>query len=214
MFAVFSGVFVLQRILYKLYAKIELGLDDWFTLLTAIFGVPSVVINTYGVVPNGIGRDAWTLTYSQLTNFGMFFYIMELNYILEVGLLKIAMLFFYIRIFPSQRVKRLLWATVAFVSLYTLSFLFAAAFQCQPVSHFWLKWDGTHPGKCVDINAIAWSNAAISISLDIWMLAIPMWQLRSLKLDWRKKIGVALMFGVGALYVYPRPCTQPADNLV
>lgn len=39
----------------------------------------------------------------------------------------------------------------------------------------------------------------MSIALDVWMLAIPLWQLRGLKLHWKKKIGVAAMFIVGTL---------------
>jgi hypothetical protein len=31
------------------------------------------------------------------------------------------------------------------------------------------------------------------------MLGIPLWQIRSLKLHWKKKIGVAMMFFVGTL---------------
>lgn len=47
--------------------------------------------------------------------------------------------------------------------------------------------------------AIGWANAAISVAMDIWMLAIPMWYLRRLKMHWKKKIGVAAMFIVGTL---------------
>lgn len=50
----------------------------------------------------------------------------------------------------------------------------------------------------MDINSIAWSNSGISIALDVWMLAIPLSQLKALNLDWRKKIGVGIMFCVGA----------------
>lgn len=198
-FGIISAIFVIQRFAYKFWAKMDYGADDWFTLATIVNGVPVTVMNAYGIGPNGIGRDAWTLTGSQLTNFGRFFYIMEVIYFSEVALIKLALLFFYIRIFPTEGVRRILWATVAFVALYGLCFTFVAIFQCTPVKFYWLKWDGLHHGRCLDINAIAWSNAAISIALDGWMLAIPLWQLRTLNLDWRKKIGVGLMFSVGTL---------------
>jgi hypothetical protein len=56
-----------------------------------------------------------------------------------------------------------------------------------------------HEGSCLNINAIAWANAIISILLDVWMLAIPLWQLKGLQLDWKKKLGVGMMFSVAAL---------------
>jgi hypothetical protein len=74
-----------------------------------------------------------------------------------------------------------------------------AIFQCNPINYFWLKWDGEHKGQCLNINPITWANAIISISLDIWMHAIPLWQLKRLKLGWKKKTGVAAMFFVGTL---------------
>jgi hypothetical protein len=49
------------------------------------------------------------------------------------------------------------------------------------------------------VNGLAWSNAAISIVLDGWMLALPISQLFGLQLHWKKKIGVAMMFVVGTL---------------
>ncbi len=53
----------------------------------------------------------------------------------------------------------------------------------------------------MDINALGWANAGISIALDFWMLGLPMTQLTQLNLGWKKKLGVAAMFGVGALFV-------------
>ncbi|KAK9438245.1 Peptidase cysteine/serine, trypsin-like protein [Metarhizium brunneum] len=197
-FAIISAMFVIQRFAYKFWAKLEYGLDDWFVLLTTVVGIPTTVMNVHYVAPNGIGRDAWTLTYDNITNFGRYFYILEIIYIVEVSLSKLAILFFYIRIFPGRRVRRVLWGSVAFVALFGIAFTFSAIFQCTPIDHNWLKWDGIHEGRCVNINAGAWSNAAISILLDGWMLAVPLWQLKALNLDWKKKIGVGLMFGVGA----------------
>ncbi|KAK8086119.1 CFEM domain-containing protein [Apiospora phragmitis] len=154
-FGTLSGFFVLLRLVFKLFIiKIGLGLDDWAVLATVLAGIPSTVINVHGVLPNGLGKDIWTLRDDQITNFGKFFYILEILYFFQVSL-------------------------------------------CQPIPFYWEKWDGLHEGTCFDINAMGWSNAAISIVLDIWMLAIPLWQLRALKLHWKKKIGVAAMFIVG-----------------
>jgi hypothetical protein len=46
---------------------------------------------------------------------------------------------------------------------------------------------------------LVWANAASSIVLDLWMLVLPLSQLRVLQLHWKKKVGVALMFSVGVL---------------
>ncbi|KAK8093579.1 hypothetical protein PG997_000264 [Apiospora hydei] len=199
-FGVLSGFFVLLRLAFKLFIiKTDLGLDDWAVLVTVLVGIPSTVINVHGVSPNGLGKDIWTLHADQITNFGKFFYILEILYFTQVSLVKLSLLFFYMRIFPGRGIRRLLWGTVVFNCLFGLSFSLVAVFQCQPIAFYWEKWDELHEGTCFDINAMGWSNAAISIALDMWMLAIPLWQLKSLKLHWKKKIGVAAMFIVGTL---------------
>lgn len=198
-FGVTSAIFLTMRFAYKLWDGLDICLDDWFALIAIIIGVPSTVINAHGVAPNGMGRDAWTLTFDNLTSFARFFYILEIIYLAEISLLKLSLLLFYIRIFPGGDARRLLRGTVAFVSVFGVIFVSMAVFQCTPIDTNWRSWDGVHPGRCLDINALAWSNAAISITLDVWMLAIPLWQLRRLNLDWRRKVGVALMFCVGTL---------------
>ncbi|CAM1503619.1 Fc.00g012100.m01.CDS01 [Cosmosporella sp. VM-42] len=195
---IISGIFVVQRLGFKIWANLDLGLDDWFTLITILAGVPSSILTVHGTLANGLGRDIWTLTAIKITNFGMYFYIMAILYFAQVTLLKLALLFFYLRIFPATPIRRLLWGTVVFNCVFGAVFCVVAAFQCRPVSYFWTKWDGEHEGSCVNVNAVGWSNAAISIALDVWMLAIPMSQLKDLNLDWRKKIGVGMMFCVGA----------------
>ncbi|KAK8912764.1 Satratoxin biosynthesis SC1 cluster protein 4 [Metarhizium anisopliae] len=196
---IIAALFIVQRFAYKFYARLELGLDDWCTLLTLVAGIPSTVINAHFLTVNGIGRDIWTLTPEQITKFSLYFYMDEIIYLAEVSLAKLALLFFYMRIFPSRNVQRLLWGTIAFDIAFGLAFVLVAIFQCKPVNYFWVMWDGEHEGQCLNINAITWSNAIISISMDVWMLAIPLWQLRTLRLGWKKKAGVAAMFSVGAL---------------
>lgn len=66
---VISGATIIMRLGFKLFvAKTGLGLDDWFILATILVGVPSSVLTSEGLVPNGLGRDIWTLKPQQITN--------------------------------------------------------------------------------------------------------------------------------------------------
>lgn len=191
---------VIIRFVFKIFiAKLQLGLDDWFILASITVVIPSAVVAEIGTTANGLGKDIWTLSPDTITKFGMYFWVMAWLYFLEITLTKLSMLFFYLRIFTLKGVQRLLWGTVVFTSLYGVAYVLTAIFECNPISYFWTKWDGLHHGVCVDINAIIWSHAAISIALDFWMLAIPLWQLWRLQLHWRKKASIALMFCVGTL---------------
>ncbi|QUC20665.1 uncharacterized protein UV8b_04906 [Ustilaginoidea virens] len=196
-FGIISGLVVIQRFAFKLWAKQDFGLDDWFALATIVTGAPSTVINTYGVGANGIGRDVWTLELDQISKFGKYFFIMEILYFVQIALVKLALLFFFLRIFPARNVRRLLWGTVVFTIAYALVFALVGIFTCSPVSYLWTRWDQEHDGTCLDINAIVLSNAVIGIAIDCWILAIPMWQLNGLNMQWRQKLSVAAMFLLG-----------------
>lgn len=199
-FGVISAAMVVTRIGFKLFTtQAQLALDDWFIMITLISGIPSTIVISELVIPSGLGRDIWTLTATQITDFAMYFYIMTVMYFLQVTLLKMSFMFFYLRIFPDKKIRRLLWGTVMFNTGFGILFVVLTIFQCHPISFYWTKWDGEHTGQCLSISNIAWANAAISIALDFWMLAIPLWQLRKLRMHWKRKVGVALMFIVGAL---------------
>jgi hypothetical protein len=99
----------------------------------------------------------------------LYFDVVASLYFSSLTLLKLSIILFYIKIFPTESAQRLLKGTAVFT----------------------LVWGVTY------VNAITSSNAGISIVLDFWSLGIPLWQLRGLKMHWKKKIGVALMFGVG-----------------
>ncbi|KAF2633888.1 hypothetical protein BU25DRAFT_465102 [Macroventuria anomochaeta] len=193
-----AAAFVVIRFMFKAtVSRMDFGYDDWCVLITLISAVPSAIVTVYGTVKHGLGQDIWALTPQQITEMLKWFYVMASLYFTQVTLLKLSLIFFYIRVFPNKEVQRLLWGTVVFVTLWGIAFVITAIFQCQPIHYFWTKWDGLHKGICLDINAITASNAAISIALDFWILGIPLWQLWGLKLHWKKKVAVALMFCLG-----------------
>lgn len=192
---------VTTRILYKFSTKIGLGLGDWFIVVVLLCCVPSAVINDIMLADQGLGQDIWTLRPEQITQFAAGFWAITLLYFTEVFMLKLCLLFFYLRIFPTRGMRRLLWATIVVNVLYGAAFVLAAVFQCTPISDNWLGWKsgGGKGGNCVDRSAIAWSHAVISIALDIWMLLLPISGLRKLNMSWQKKLAVSLMFLVGTL---------------
>jgi hypothetical protein len=194
---ILAGVFVVMRVAFKLLDGHELGLDDWSMLLTVAAGLANTVVIVSSTIPNGLGKDLWTLRPDQITAMLKSFYIQASLYFTELALLKLSLLFFYVRVFPGKEVQRVLWGTVAFTTAWGVVFVIVAIFQCRPISYFWTKWDGLHKGTCLNINSVTSSNAAISIALDFWSLGIPLWQLWGLKMHWKKKMGVAMMFCVG-----------------
>ncbi|KAL3589755.1 hypothetical protein FPOAC2_11932 [Fusarium poae] len=194
---VISGIFCLLRYITKIAYKVPLGLDDLFMLITMLISIACITINTYGLGNSGFGRDLWTLTPTQITDFGRWFYVMAVFYFADQAFLKLTMIFFFLRIFPSENVRKILWITTGITITVGIMYIFLAIFQCRPISYFWTKWDMEHEGSCASINGITWSNGAINIAMDFWIMAIPISQLKKMNMGWGKKLLVGGMFSVG-----------------
>ena len=118
-------------------------------------------------------------------------------------LTKVAILIFYLRIFPRRWFQISAKLVLVFVVLSGVVILLLQIFQCLPVA---FNWDKTISGaKCLDVNALTYTHAGITIAQDLLLLVLPLPELATLQLERNKKIGLILMFQVGALYVGPAP---------
>jgi hypothetical protein len=170
--------------------------DDGLIVVTLGIVIASTVVYTRGAIPNGLGRDVWLVTWPQLIEFVHMFALIEILYFCAIALLKTSILLFFYRIFSLSSISRLIFWTLIANGLYGIIFFFIGIFQCNPIIFHFTSLDGN---QCLDVNAIVWSHAAISIVTDVWMLALPVWQIRSLQMHWKRKLAIGLMFGTGTL---------------
>lgn len=153
------------------------------------------------VVQTGLGRDVWTLPFSDITKMLKYYWICELLYITLTWLIRIAFVLYFLRIFPDQSFRRTVWTFIAIYLSATVACVLAVAFICTPVSFLWTGWDGEHSGNCRDHHAVVTTQAALTIVADLVTFALPLSQIWRLPMSLKKKIGVALMFSVGIVYV-------------
>ncbi|KAI5267718.1 hypothetical protein E4T47_07999 [Aureobasidium subglaciale] len=142
----------------------------------------------------GMGKDMWFVSFGHITKILEIFYFTELLYLAAIGLTKISILLFYLRIFPDWKLRRAIYAMIGLCVAYIVVFVTVTALQCIPVSMAWEKWDGEHKGKCLNLNADGWASASLNIILDLIVIVLPMKQLTVLNMDWQRKLGVIVMF--------------------
>jgi hypothetical protein len=83
--AVVAAFCALSRIIYKAVFSVgELGYDDYSVFVVTLAGVPSVIVIDRGIVPNGLGRDVWTVPFDNVTNFVKYLYVLEALYVSNV----------------------------------------------------------------------------------------------------------------------------------
>ena len=154
------------------------------------------------VVENGLGRDMWTLKANQITNVLYFYFLGEIFYVLALGISKISILFFYLRVFPCKDFRRIIYGVMGLSVAYTVAFFIATTFQCTPVSYAWTQWDGLHQGRCNDIHLQGWIAAGINIILDTIVMVLPLKHLVKLNMNLKKKLMVMTMFSVGIIVIF------------
>ena len=118
-------------------------------------------------------------------------------YITALALTKVSILFFYLKVFPARGFRYCVYALIAANITYAVTFDFLLAFQCNPIRGAWLTWDGTFHAKCISINLLGWSAAAINIVLDLSVIILPLPELFRLSMSLRKKVQIIMMFAVG-----------------
>lgn len=149
----------------------------------------------------GMGQDIWTLTHDEIDYYIKIFWVFGIVYTVTLALVKASICFLYLRLFTNRKFQKIVWATQAFNVALMITFVFAYAFQCTPPDYFWKMWQGrgVHHGRCVSFAMLSWSHSGIGIALDLWMLALPFWQVTKLNLPFRKRMDAFIMFGCGIL---------------
>ncbi|CAK1358901.1 hypothetical protein CB0940_02161 [Cercospora beticola] len=176
------------------------GWDDWTIILGWLVLIPVNGL-LHIMVDEGLGQDIWMLRHPnyQISKILKFFYISEWLYVLEVNTIKISILLLYLRMWPADFswFRKTCLVFMAVLATFTVVAIATLGLGCQPMEYFWLKWDGTHEGYCINQNALIWSNAGFTIGFDVLCIILPLPRLIALGIPTRKKIAVVLTFALG-----------------
>ncbi|KAL4931466.1 uncharacterized protein BDV17DRAFT_289006 [Aspergillus undulatus] len=193
------------------------GIDDVIGLIAYCTAMVDTAVMLAGV-RIGWGTDMWALskdeivqqmkvsppllsvlTHPQLKRTQLF-YIGILYFYFSVTVTKLAILFFYLRIFTTPTFKKTTYTLMTIISAYAVVVIFQSAFDCTPPSYFWARFDGESQGSCLSYTAFK-VMPPINIALDVVVMVLPLPLLLRLNLPWVKKIRVVCMFSVGLLII-------------
>ncbi|CAG8974562.1 hypothetical protein HYALB_00004358 [Hymenoscyphus albidus] len=123
-------------------------------------------------------------------------------YAMSVMCLKVAILLEWTRIFSphgiSRRFSRICYTLLVInVCFYTASVI-ASALSCRPYKRI---WDKLVPGTCINTMILDVTSSAINVLSNIIILLLPQHIIWRLQMTLKRKIGVALVFGVGIICV-------------
>lgn len=115
---------------------------------------------------------------------------------MSVGLVKLAILLSYLRIFNTKEDRVATHVMMGVAMCWMLSAVLGAFFQCRPFSYI---WNQLQEGNC---HARVGFWVAIGVShlvIDVLILLLPVRMVWKLQVSLNTKIGLYVLFGLGLL---------------
>ena len=140
------------------------------------------------------GGEIITLTSQQLIH------ISSNLYSAILPLLKISILVEWLGMFvPPGTRGWFFWASwfLIFVQIgFAIAAIVVLNISCSPTNK---KWEFYVEGECLDTGAIEVASASFQLASDFIILVLPQKLIWDLHMGWRKKLGVSIIFSLGAL---------------
>ncbi|KAJ2981760.1 hypothetical protein NUW58_g6603 [Xylaria curta] len=159
--------------------------------------------SSVGAINGGLGRDMRLVLlenpYSVVFLFRATF-VGEIAYTFSSPLIKLSVLAFYRRIFPTQVVRtgtKIIGAACIawFIPIIILDFV-----QCIPLEAFWfLELRALPTTKCIDPFQSFFGNSIANTIVDFLTLALPIHEVVKLQITTRRKINIAFVFLLGGV---------------
>jgi len=136
-----------------------------------------------------------------------YFYLANAAYVSSTALIKISLLFQYLRLYePRTALYRLCVILIVIVGLWGSAFSFIAWVPCFPVHLFWDAILGQTAGTCygfadtVDRTTYIMHTAS-NMLFDILIFAIPMTLPFNNTASFKQRLGISVLLFLGVLYV-------------
>ncbi|KAJ5908729.1 hypothetical protein N7495_001411 [Penicillium taxi] len=135
----------------------------------------------------------------------------ELMYLHALCAIKISFCLFYLKIFPGNRFRIIVWCILGLVISETAEETFVVIFQCWPIRK---AWDPTEKegGKCLPLLAFFYISFAARLVTDLALFTLPVPQLIRLKMTFVKRAGLLWQASSGRLILID--FSRIAHNLV
>ncbi|KAK8120284.1 hypothetical protein PG999_004404 [Apiospora kogelbergensis] len=127
------------------------------------------------------------------------FFVDETLYLIALPLIKVAILCFYLRIFPHQRFRVTVYVAIGFIVMSGSVFLALQIAQCIPLSLNWEGWKDldTRQHKCLNVTLLTTIAGYFSIAQDGVVLFLPLPILLSMHMPLGQRLKACLIFSLG-----------------
>ncbi|KAG2416238.1 hypothetical protein HFD88_007431 [Aspergillus terreus] len=191
-----ATIVLLARLYTRAFILRATGLDDWLCVMGQICAWIFAILSILNI-KHGYGMHIWDLHVDQVIIFKQYDLAEEDIYALGVWFVKTAILVFYLRLSPEKRFRKLTYAIMIFVAVYSLLSILLFTIGCIPVR---AMWDVTlmDQAKCIDQLSFVYANAAFNIFSDLATLILPIKICWTLQASMRQRVLLLVLFVMGS----------------
>ncbi|KAF9698046.1 hypothetical protein EKO04_004231 [Ascochyta lentis] len=183
--------------------SVKWGADDWVVIgIAPVAAFQLIFILT--MVYYGFGQDIYMLSPTAIVNAAKFWYFSELAFVILTFSTKIAILCFYLRLFPTGEIRNVTYILISVCVTAMVSIFLAHLFQCWPLSYRWRMYLGDdaldyeiQPMCRVDRQGLNFAFSILNLVIEVVVISLPIPRLLKLQIQWWKKIEVVSVFAFG-----------------
>ncbi|KDN71524.1 hypothetical protein CSUB01_12076 [Colletotrichum sublineola] len=180
------------------------GLDDWLALASLIVNHAFCVTTVVATVQGGLGRsivDVMAEDPMELIIFLKCVVAAEFFYGISSPLIKLSLLAFYWRVFPTSFMKKGIYALSAACLGWLIAIFITNCLQCRPLSYTWEQAVTPGTGTCIDLVLYFVGNSIANTLIDILTLVLPIRETMKLQVSSSRRLGICCVFALGSLVV-------------
>ncbi|KAH4107913.1 hypothetical protein HBI80_129120 [Parastagonospora nodorum] len=186
-------------VVLRFFSRIKLvgivGLEDYFIALSMVFGICSSACLIQGA-RYGNGRHLINVPMENAFYILKYLFFSIIAYHVALTLTKFSILLQYRRIFTLKGSRKPIYIVMGICAATGTTAVLTAVFTCVPVNAYWNM--GLKPfAKCVNQDAMYHANAALNITTDLLVAALPVRQLWRLQIAMRQKIALLIILTLG-----------------
>ncbi|OBT93162.1 hypothetical protein VE01_09232 [Pseudogymnoascus verrucosus] len=178
-------VVVGMRLYTRLIIVHSAGLDDVFILTPFLIAAVGLTIAVcLAASQYGWDLHIWDVPEADIIPGRIVTWVAQLIFVAATNFTKLSILLFYTRLSTvgiRTPFDYAVWGTIVFVILYIISFSISVITACK---------------RCTNSQAFVYAAAGFSIFEDFIIMMLPVWELKDLNLNLRKKIALIFLFAL------------------
>ncbi|KAI0386908.1 hypothetical protein F5Y04DRAFT_73660 [Hypomontagnella monticulosa] len=189
---------VICRLWSRRIQRVPLQVNDYAILIALMLTFANLGVLGASVAA-GLGIHIYTLSLEDAFEFSKLQTAISAIWLCALLSIKISIIDLYVKIFRIPWFTKTCYTYLVIATLWTIAAFLEVFLLCQPLAYQWDK--SIQGGKCGSFFASYYSTHIIIFLLDFALASMPIPVLWTLKMELRKKVAIALMFGLGLVII-------------